>query len=380
MGAVETSFEPLLPLYRREREAGRALALGLLVDTVGSTYRKPGAPILIAADGTYAGLISGGCLEGDLREHALEVIASGVARTVRYELKGADDLLWGLGSGCEGAMQILLLHAGAANDWQPLAQLSHALDSQRPFAFAVVSDSSRRDLPLGTLALPDGGLVLPPAGAAGTPVRTLVAACQSAVTRAVTARAVTLSALEGATLLVLPLALPPRILVLGAGPDTMPVVQFAGLLHWHVTVVDHRASYLSAERFPAARHLLHCRPEELAHLLGPHRFAAAVVMSHHLASDRAYLAALARSDIPYVGLLGPPARRERLLSGLPPELSARLSQRLRAPVGLQLGGRAPESIALSIVAQLHAFVHGAQDSLGHASTESAPVGSRAQAV
>ncbi len=86
----------------------------------GSTYRKPGALILIAADGDYAGLISGGCLEGDLREHARAVIATGAAREVRYDMRGSDDLLWGLGLGCEGAMQILLLRAGPDNDWQPL--------------------------------------------------------------------------------------------------------------------------------------------------------------------------------------------------------------------------------------------------------------------
>src|SRR5215831_9170078 len=106
---MEASLGPLLPLYERERAAGRALALGVLVHTAGSTYRKPGALILIAANGEYAGLISGGCLEEDLREHARSVIAGGIARSLRYELRSAEDLLWGLGLGCEGAMQMLLL-------------------------------------------------------------------------------------------------------------------------------------------------------------------------------------------------------------------------------------------------------------------------------
>ncbi|HKF96847.1 MAG TPA: XdhC family protein, partial [Steroidobacteraceae bacterium] len=103
---MEASLGPLLPLYQRERAAGRAVALGVLVHTLGSTYRKPGALILIANDGQYAGLIAGGCLEGDLREHGRAVIAGGAARTVRYDTRTADDLLWGLGLGCEGAMQI----------------------------------------------------------------------------------------------------------------------------------------------------------------------------------------------------------------------------------------------------------------------------------
>jgi xanthine/CO dehydrogenase XdhC/CoxF family maturation factor len=104
---VEASLGPPLPLFERERVAGGALALGVLVRTAGSTYRKPGALILIAANGDYAGLISGGCLEGDLAEHALAVIKSGAAREVHYDMRGTEDLLWGLGVGCEGEMRIL---------------------------------------------------------------------------------------------------------------------------------------------------------------------------------------------------------------------------------------------------------------------------------
>ncbi len=112
---METLIAPLLPLYERERRAGRAVALAVVVHTTGSTYRKPGALMLIAADGQYAGLLSGGCLESDLREHALQVMASGKAKLITYDTRGSDDLLWGLGVGCEGAMQILLLRVGPEN-------------------------------------------------------------------------------------------------------------------------------------------------------------------------------------------------------------------------------------------------------------------------
>ncbi|MDE2450072.1 MAG: XdhC family protein, partial [Gammaproteobacteria bacterium] len=95
------------------------------------------------------------------------------------------------------------------------------------------------------------------------------------------------------------------------------------------------------------------------------QFAAAVVMSHHLPSDLEYLRVLSASSLAYVGLLGPPARREKLLSELGSE-AERLRSRLRAPVGLNLGGRAPEAIALAIVAEIHAFVQGKQQvSSGH---------------
>jgi len=364
---VEGSVGPLLPLFERERAAGRALALGVLIDTAGSTYRKPGALMLIAADGDYSGLISGGCLEGDLREHSRSVIASGTARTVRYDLRGDEDLLWGLGLGCEGAMQILLLRVGAENGWQPLAHFAVALAAHQGTAVGMVVESALAGLPAGTVALP--------ASASGTAAASpALAPSLAAVQHALTAAAADGRSrwIEDGELrfFVLPLSLPPRILLLGAGPDAVPVVEFAARLNWKVTLVDHRAAYAVPRHFPAAERVVLARPEELASALDLAGFSAAVVMSHHLPSDLSYLRALTRSSVRYVGLLGPAVRRERLLAELGPEAGS-LGVRLHAPVGLPLGGRSPESIALAIVAQLHAFVHAA---------ETAPAGSPAAAA
>jgi xanthine/CO dehydrogenase XdhC/CoxF family maturation factor len=349
---VETSLGPLLPLFERERAAGRALALGLLVHTAGSTYRKPGALMLIAANGEYSGLLSGGCLESDLREHARTVIVSGQPRAVHYDLRTPDELLWGLGLGCEGAMHILLLRAGPENDWQPLAHLAGALAAHAATAIGVVTESANADLPVGTLALPSGA-----------PRRSATPALETPAVHATLAQCASdgqVGWVEGHSpswrLFVAPLSLPPRILVLGAGPDAAPLVDFAARLDWKITLVDHRPAYAVAAHFPSAEHVIQARPDALREALDLARFCAAVVMSHHLPSDLAYLRSLAETSIPYVGLLGPAVRREKLLS----ELGAaahRLRPRLHAPVGLALGGRTPESIALAIVAELHAFVH-----------------------
>jgi xanthine/CO dehydrogenase XdhC/CoxF family maturation factor len=126
-----------------------------------------------------------------------------------------------------------------------------------------------------------------------------------------------------------------------------------------VTLVDHRPAYAKPSRFPAAEKVIHARPEVLGKSLDTRGFNAAVVMSHHLASDLTYLTGLAKSEIPYVGLLGPAIRREKLLTDMGSDADL-LRPRLRAPVGLALGGRAPESIALAIVAEIHAFLHGSE--------------------
>ena len=349
---MEATLGPLLPLFERERRAGRTLALGVLVHTQGSTYRKPGALIAIAANGDYAGLISGGCLEGDLREHAVKVIRQGQPRAVQYDLQGPDELLWGLGMGCEGAMRILLLPVGAANDWQPLSYLTAALGAHVSAAFGVVCDSAHPGMPLGSLALPEAAAVPMPAALRAPAV-------QNALTAA--ARAGTNRWLHGEEsafgLFVVPLVLPPRVLLLGAGPDAVPVVEFAARLAWRVTVSDHRAAYANAAHFPTAQAVWHRRPEELGALPELQSFQAAVVMSHHLATDLAYLRALSASHVPYVGLLGPPNRRDKLLARLGHEARA-LQERLHAPIGLPLGGRTPEAVALTIVAEVQAFLQG----------------------
>jgi xanthine dehydrogenase accessory factor len=352
---METLIAPLLPLYQRERQAGRALALAVVVHTSGSTYRKPGALMLIAGDGEYAGLLSGGCLESDLHEHALEVMASGRAKLITYDTGGSDDLLWGLGVGCEGTMQILLLRAGPENGWQPLDLFVSAHQRHERVAAAIVVASPESALPSGSVILSEGQL-----GGAPVPLH-LQDAIQALLARALETRrpGVLGGASEPLRVLGVPLALPPRLLLLGGGPDAQPLVDFAARLSWRITVYDHRAAYAKLSRFPQAEQVVLGRPEALTESADLTRYDAAVVMSHHLPSDLAYLRILSASSIPYVGLLGPANRREKLLGDLGAEGAAALNGRLRSPIGLNIGGRAPESIALSIVAEIHARLHGA---------------------
>jgi xanthine dehydrogenase accessory factor len=358
--AVESLLGPLVPLFDRERAAGRPVALGLLVDTAGSTYRKPGALMLIASNGDYAGLLSGGCLEGDLGQHALSVIDTGKPRVVTYDMRGGDDLIWGLGLGCEGAMHILLMRVGPDTEWQPLAHLAGCLSQHQPTAVGIVVESELPDSPVGSVTLPQ---------VSGAPAN-------HAIERmlAEAARTERTSWFESETprwrLFALPLSLPPKLLLLGAGPDAAPVVDFAARLNWKVTLVDHRPAYADAIHFPSAEHVVHSQPEDLLIAVQADQFSAAVVMSHHLPSDLKYLRALAATGIPYIGLLGPAPRRERLLADLGADAD-KLRRRLHAPVGLALGGRAPESIALAIVSEIHAFVHARAQGAG-APVQAAP--------
>jgi xanthine dehydrogenase accessory factor len=334
---MESLVTPLLPLFEREREAGRAMALAVVLRTAGSTYSKAGALLLIAADGEYAGLLSGGCLEGDLRDRAQSVIDTGKPVSVSYDTRGPEDLLWGLGAGCEGAMDIFLLRVCADNGWQPLQHLREALRAHVSTAVGLVVEATDPAMATGAVLLP----------AALPALEQLTRDGESAW----------LSDTQDRRVFGLTLALPPRILLLGAGPDTLPVFDFAMKLGWKVTLYDHRSAYTEAERFPGAERVVEARPEQLAGKLDLSRYDAAVVMSHHLQSDLAYLRALAASPIGYVGLLGPAPRREKLRSELGAQAET-FAGRLRSPVGLAIGGRSSASIALAIVAEIHAWLHG----------------------
>jgi xanthine dehydrogenase accessory factor len=357
---VSISLQRLLPLFERERLAGHPMVMATVLHTSGPTYSKPGALMLICDSGEYAGVLTGGCLEGDLSERSRAVLTEGRAVLTTYDMRGPDDLLFGLGSGCEGAIDILLQRLDAGSHWQPMDRLAQAWREQRAVCLALIGRSDDSRWPSGSGVFGDDGLTFGSAcaGADHASVASLRALAQQA--SAQKASHVVTQALPGVDLLSLYQAPPSQMLLLGAGPDAQPVAELAAFLGWQITVVDHRAHYARAARFPAARAVLDTGPIGLSELLDGANFPqfdTAIIMSHHFATDLAYLRLIAHTEIPYVGLLGPIVRRERLLGELG-ATAARLRARLRAPVGLDLGAAGPEAIALAIVAEIQGTLAG----------------------
>lgn len=337
------------------RDAGRRLVLASVYETAGSTYSKAGTQMLITADGDFQGLLSGGCLEGDLAARAARVAERGEPESVTYDLGGADDELFGLGVGCDGTMRIFLQPL-SRSDYQPFAAVAERLAGEDSAVLATVIAS---DSPLarpGEFALVDR---------TGIGHSTLAGPVLSAVREAAMehleqeSSATRRLSLEDDTVTVLCAALvpPPRLLVLGGGPDAVPLVDLAARLGWRVRVRDHRPAYLEKGDFRQAERCVAGPAEEVSASGDLAGCRAAMVMSHHLATDRLYLRALADSDIPYVGLLGPRRRREQLLADLG-EAGERLAARLHGPAGLDIGARGAEGIALSIIAEIHAVLAG----------------------
>ncbi len=345
--ALETPLAPLVRDFRVLAARGDAFALATLIATEGSTYRKAGTQMLIAAGREPFGLLSGGCLETDLIEHARTVVETGIARHAEYDMRGEDDRLFGIGSGCEGAMRVLLQRVGPDEDWQPLAAMAACIESRAGGAVALIIDGSAT-----------GRAWWPGGGDAPWPEPAAVRAARAAATAGAPPSRVAFTAgPQQAVALVVPLPPPPLLLLCGAGADARPLAQQAVALGLAVTVCDHRPALLEAARFPHCR--LSCQP--LQQFRGLPDLAvcdAAIVMSHHLDADLAYLEALADCGrVGYVGLLGPAPRRDRLLASLGAR-TARLAGRLRAPIGLDIGARTPEAIALAAAGELHAWFAG----------------------
>lgn len=314
------SNKALLQRFDTWRSENRMLALATVISTAGSTYTKAGQRLLVAESGDFEGLVSGGCLEGDLATHARHVIESGEARVVTYDLRETNDELFGLGIGCDGLLRILLQRLSPANAYEPFATIAACMRGDVTVNCALVV-ADHGELPLGTTLI----------GADASDAR---------------------SGLAETEVLHLKLRPLPRLLVLGAGQDAVPVVALADLLGWRVTVVDHRPAYLEQSAFAVAEARVAAPAADLASHVALPSFAAAIVMSHHLTTDRSYLSVLAKSPVPYLGLLGPPGRRDRLLLELGNDGVA-LAGRLHGPAGLNIGADSPESIALSILAQIH---------------------------
>lgn len=343
---LDTSLELLL---ERAPATTTARILATVVTTAGSTYRKPGARMLIMADGSYFGLLTGGCLEADLMLHAQQVLQSGVPRAVEYDMRGPDDVLFGIGAGCEGAMRVLLEPAGSGSSAaNALAAAGRATQAGQPASLVSVHDSAT--VPLGTY------LARPPLA----PV--LVAAAAQSLADGTSRGLEWDDGGRRSRAFIQFLAPPPHLLICGAGPDARTVVSAARALGWQVSVVDHRPAYTQAADFRGAEVKL-CDPSSLSSVVALRHCHAAVVMSHHLHSDAAYLRELAKTGMPaYVGLLGPEVRRTRLTQELG-HLAERLAVRLHGPVGIDIGAVTPEGIALAIVSQIHAWLAGRADAL-----------------
>jgi len=336
----------VLAIANSLRAMGKPFVLAVVVLTTGSTYRKPGAMAVVAQDGTLQGVISGGCLETMLQEAALEVLAANQPtsrpRILVFDTQSRDDVIFGSGSACRGLMQVLLtpVTPNCSNELFDLIEIAHQQHAPLKLALCVDEVSIGRGCAWRGehacfIGEPNAAWLQLQAAAAGE--HTLAIGGNES---------------KAAVFVIKPA---PRLLIIGAGPETTPLMRIARSLGWFVTLVDHRPVAVSICSVHADQYFI-ARPHQALSTLRDQKFDAALVMTHTAASDLEALQALSARDEPYIGLLGPPTRRDELLAQLDDEQRQALHNRLRAPLGLRLGGDGPEPLALSIAAELQRFL------------------------
>jgi xanthine dehydrogenase accessory factor len=317
----------------------KTVVLATIVATDGSVYRRAGARCLLYPDGRTIGIVSGGCVEQDLLEHAASVFESGRPKLVEYDFRADDGQPWGLGLGCNGALTLWIQRVQPSAG-EPLAEklldaLEERLTRTVPSRWATVLESSdEAKYPLGTL------LELP----------------QEIVPNDSETCSLQRAELAGVSVLLFVenLSPRPRLVVYGAGADSVPLLHIGKFLGWHVTLVDHRDAWLDREANCLADERILVRRDGYG-TVAPPASAAAVVMTHHYESDRQILGHLLPLQMLYIGQLGPRHRTARMLSELVSSGQRLLDddlEKLHAPIGLDVGAETPEEIALCVSAEI----------------------------
>jgi xanthine dehydrogenase accessory factor len=324
-------------------------ALATVVGVTGSSYRRPGARMLIGSAGRVTGSVSGGCLEEDIIAHGQRVIASGENHVAVYDTAREEDLIFGSGLGCQGRIEILIEALPPAAPWLLAEVVQHV-------------QKTRAAMPMMTLVR---------AGAPPSVGLNMIAAAGSA---GPFPRRESLEGPDGAADVFIERIVPPRALVVfGAGPDVPPLVRIARELGHHITIVDRRPA-ITAEAFPEADVFICARPAQLGARLRLDAESAVVIMNHHYETDREALELVLQHRVAYIGMLGPRKRTNRILDELAKrgaQFSAAELSPLHAPAGLDLGSESPEQIALSILAEMQASVTGR--TAGKLRSRSAPI-------
>lgn len=332
--------QTILQAFEQLLSEGRSAALATVVRVAGSSYRRPGARMLIAMDGRCWGGVSGGCLERDVSRRGRQVIETGTPQVNRYDT--SDDFGPGTALGCAGIIDILIervsIHCPG-----PFPALHRVIRNQSVEVLGTVIDTST------------GSPVMATRHTLAEDISQSHPAIREALTEIARSGVGGLRVCDGAEIFFEVLRPPQNLVLYGGGPDVVPVMGIAKILGWHVTVVTSHAIVGYRERFAAADVVGVGTDDDPLGGVAIHSGAAIVLMTHHYARDLLLLPLLFRTSPAYIGLLGPRRRAERLVSECPNLLAEAVVQ-LHAPVGMDVGADTPQAIALAIIAEIQAVL------------------------
>jgi xanthine/CO dehydrogenase XdhC/CoxF family maturation factor len=342
----------------RLRDANRSFALATVVRINGSSYRRPGARMLVTPDAETYGTISGGCLEQEVAQRALSLMASGTPEVHVFDLSD-DDLIMGFGIGCDGTVHVLI-EPVPAGTLGPLGWVKRCLAQRTRGLIATVSDTPAGSDRLGQrLFITEEGAF---EGHIDDP--TVEAAVREEALQLLHSGHSQIRTVDtdvGPVDVLCELVKPPvRLTVFGGGHDVRPVARIARQLGWDVVVVGSKSAAKLAHSFPEATdHIFLMNPGEMRDHVALDARTPTVVMNHNYLRDKALIHQLLAAPVPYVGALGPRNRTARIMEALrseDPALTDADFDVLYGPVGLDIGTETPQEIALAIVAEVQAVL------------------------
>ena len=345
----------ILKAYEQAAAEGRRCAIATVVEVIGSSYRRPGARMLVTDQGRITGAISGGCLEGDAMRRALYAIEQQQNSLVTYDTTDEDDLKFGVQLGCNGIVHILFEPVHPENKYGAL-QLMRLMAAERKPVVLVTLFSLTSAVQPGTALLYDEKAMF-----TGLPdERVMLPAADARVAFARKKSMTSEYLLDGEVFRAFVEFVPPPIalVIAGAGNDVQPLTVIASLLGWHTTVVDGRSTHATPNRFPAADEVKVSGAAGVPGQVTTDDRTAFLLMTHNYNYDLSLLKELLKVPAVYIGLLGPASKRNRLLADLETQgihLSPGQEMALHGPVGLDIGAETAEEIAVSITGEINAF-------------------------
>ncbi|MFA6083125.1 XdhC family protein [Mucilaginibacter sp.] len=352
-------LKDIIKAFDKAQKAGKQTALATVVHVEGSSYRRAGARMLVTDDGQLTGAISGGCLEGDALRKARLVMAQQKPMLVTYDTTDDDDAKLGVGLGCNGIIHILIepIYADAANN--PIALFKQFLSKREPVVLITIFSLNNKLGPQpGTCVLLNQEEQITGSFPDATIEEALLTDAKFVLKNG---NSVTKTYIyqDKFTCFIELLQPAVSLVLVGAGNDAIPLTNLASVLGWQITVIDGRANYITADRFPNANKLIAAKPDTALSKIYFDNRTAFVLMTHNYNYDMAILKQLLPLQLPYIGALGPKKRLSRILEELLEQgidITADQLSRIYGPAGLDVGSENSEEIALSIIAEIQAVL------------------------
>jgi xanthine dehydrogenase accessory factor len=326
-------------------------ALATVVKVRGSSYRSPGARMIITDDGRWTGSISGGCLEGDALRKARQVMLEKTTITVTYDTSEESNQNLGIGLGCNGIIDVLIEAIDPSQEHNTIKEFQTLMQRNEPVAIATVFNSehngekvffSNTDLSISTISDPDlHAKIIEDVGPIFSNGKSFIKEYETRTSK----HEVFFELIQPSI----------NLILFGAGFDARPVCELAKALGWNVQVTDECVAHIAPVFFPGADKLSLCHRDfvDRDFIITP--YTACVLMSHNYEYDRDVLKKVLRSPSSYIGILGPRKRFDKMVTELSNqgiEFTADDHHRIHSPIGLDIGAETPDEIALSILSEI----------------------------